>query len=101
MSQPQDPVTEHYIPIANKYKMASRVTSKELRLEAFATNGIDVYRLPMDPDLIASLLPNINKLRCVWAKSLALRLLHGDIYTGTVLACQIQTIVLDANNQKT
>ena len=101
MSQPQDPVTEHYIPIPNKYEMASRVTSKELRLEAFATNGIDVYRLPMDPNLIASLLPNINKLRCVRAKSLALRLLHGDIFTGTVSACQIQTIVLDANNQKT
>ena len=101
MSQVQDPVTEHYIPIANKYKMASRVTSKELRLGAYATNDIDVYKLPMDPALIAGMLPKINKLRCVRAKSLALRLLHGDIYTGTVSACQIQTIVLDANNQKT
>ena len=85
MSQVQDPVTEHYIPIANKYKMASRVTSKELRLEAYATNDIDVYKLPMDPALIAGMLPKINKLRCVRAKSLALRLLHGDIYTGTRL----------------
>ena len=86
-SQTQDPVNDYYIPIKGKYKMASKVTSRELRQELTHEQQQDDinFKLPASPENIELMLQKINKLRCVKAKSFALRLLHGDIYTGTRL----------------
>ena len=81
----QDPVNGRFIPIKGKYKMAHQVTSKELRQEYANKNQIDRFKIGITPDSVELILPKIKKLKCVRAKNLALRLLHGDIYTGSRL----------------
>ena len=77
----QNQVTELHIPIGNRYKMAHQVTSKELRLE-LPTPTNAAFKIQIEEDQIMEAVPKIAKLKCVKLKSLALRLLHGDIYTG-------------------
>ena len=84
-SAPQRPINETYIPIKDRYKIASKVTSRELRDEAYSEHTEVNFKLPVPTESIDQLLPKINKLRCVKTKSFALRLIHGDIYTGTKL----------------
>ena len=81
----QQPVTEHYIPIAKGYRLAEKTTSKELRLLTDHGHPMINFKLQIDHEDISNMLPKINKLKCTRAKTLALRLLHGDVYTGTRL----------------
>ena len=82
----QAPIPESYIPIGKRYKLAPRVTSKELRLALLNNEGIDNFKLPVDRDLLTdSMIPKISKLKCTRAKTLALRLVHKDIYTSVRL----------------
>ena len=81
----QAPIHETYIPIKNRYKIASKVTSRELRNEADSDHSDINFKFPTALENIEQLLPKINKIRCVKTKSFALRLIHGDIYTGTKL----------------
>ena len=82
---PQDPIPEQYIPIKGKYKMADRVTSKNIRLESKPEPTAIEFKLPADLNDLERALPKLNKLKCVRTKSFALRLINGDIYTGTKL----------------
>ena len=84
-SPDQAPVTEKFIPVKGKYKMAHQVSSKELRIEFAGQNQIDEFKLDLAADSVEAFLPKLRKLKCVRAKNLALRTLHGDIYTGTRL----------------
>ena len=83
-SGPQDPVDDHYIPIKGRYKLAAKVTSNELRSELSEQEPI-AFKLTNDNELAASLVRKIKKLKSMKSKSFALRLLHGDIYTGAKL----------------
>ena len=80
----QNQVTDLHIPIGNRYKLAEKVTSKELRLEITDKSDI-TFKIPMNIEHIMEALPKIKKLKWVRTKNLALRLLQGDIYTGTKL----------------
>ena len=85
LGQPQHPVNEHYIPTLKGYKIAHKVSSKELReLMTMAHDEIN-FKIAIERESVEAMLPKINKLRCVRIKTLALRLLHGDIYNGTRL----------------
>ena len=84
-TQDQIPITERYVPIGNGYKMSKKVTSKEIRIEAMEIPNETRFKLHMTQESMATILPKIKKLQCTRAKNLALRLLHGDIYTGTRL----------------
>ena len=79
----QDPMNEKYVPVGTKYKTASKVTSKELRKQFQAEPRTIEYKFPVQRISLEEMIPKIKKLRCTRAKNLALRLLHGDIYTGT------------------
>ena len=81
----QDPVADQFIPVRGKYKMGDRVTSKDLRTELELPNENMLYKFPIPKENIELMLPKINKLKCVKMKSFALRLINGDIYTGTRL----------------
>ena len=85
LNPPPTPVDQHYIPTRKGYKLAEMIKSKELRHQIDSEHQPINFRLNIDNASITSLLPKVNKLRCVKAKTLALRLLHGDIYTGTRL----------------
>ena len=87
LSPPQDPVIDRYVPIRGKYKLMKKVTSKEIRTELeLELNDEELnFKLPTDKEHIEQILPKINKLKCVKAKNLALRIIHGDIFTGTKL----------------
>ena len=82
-----DRLEEFYIPINGKYKVAIKVTSKELRQELLGEdeNKIENFKIGLAYDSIERMLIKIRKLRCVRAKNLALRLLHGDIFTNAKL----------------
>ena len=82
LSAAQDPVEDTHIPIKGRYKLADKVTSKEIRAELEQQLENFDYKLPTARDHVEQVLPKINKLTCVKAKSLALRLIHGDIFTG-------------------
>ena len=82
LSPPQQPITEHYIPIAEGYKLAEKTTSKDLRQQADTEHRTIEFKIELSSDDVSIMLPKINKMRCIRAKTLALRLLHGDIYTG-------------------
>ena len=82
LSAAQDPVEDTHIPIKGRYKLADKVTSKEIRAELEQQRENFDYKLPTARDHVEQVLPKINKLTCVKAKSLALRLIHGDIFTG-------------------
>ena len=82
---PQDQLNEHFIPIKDKYKTANRITSKEIREELTPQNTIASFKLSPNDELITNAVRKINKLRSVKTKSFALRLIHGDIYTGSKL----------------
>ena len=84
MNPVQIPVTELCVHIGNRYKMANRVTSKEIRLELLTPVNA-TFKIQIEENQIKEVVPKIAKLKCVKLKSLALRLLHGDIYTGTRL----------------
>ena len=77
----QDPVQDRYLPIGNKYKPVQKVTSKELRLEQ-TTKELPHFKIPISEESKIDFLPKISKLKNTRAKNLALRLLHGDVYTG-------------------
>ena len=85
ISGPQAPITEHYIPIKGKYKLATKTTSKDFRLELEKEHEQPTFKLSPSDDTIESLLIKIRKLKSVKTKSFALRLIHGDIYTGNKL----------------
>ena len=78
----QNPVNDRYVPLGHKYKLIEKVTSKELRIELTPKEDIH-FKIQVSRENIANYLPKISKLKCTRAKNLALRLLHGDIYTGT------------------
>ena len=80
----QDPVIGRYLPIGNRYKTAQKVSSKELRLESAGKDSVN-FKFPISKESESEFLPKLSKLRCTKAKNLALRLLHGDIYTGSRL----------------
>ena len=82
LSPNQDPINDVYIPIRDKYKMATKTSSKSLRLELTENNGIENFKITVPRQTVIDMLPKIKKLRCVRAKNLALRILHGDIFTG-------------------
>ena len=83
--QNHDTLTEAYIPIGKGYKRSDKVSSMELRVQSAGSTEAVSHKLPLPREQIIDLLPKVNKLRCVKAKSFALRLLHGDVYTGTRL----------------
>ena len=62
--------------------MATKTSSKSLRLELTENNGIENFKITVPRQTVIDMLPKIKKLRCVRAKNLALRILHGDIFTG-------------------
>ena len=81
----QDPIDESYIPIKDRYKVASKATSRDIRNEIESDSEELNYKLPTAKEHVELILPKISKLICVKAKSLALRLIHNDIYTGAKL----------------
>ena len=85
ITQVQEPLNEIFVPIGKGYKTANKVTSKELR-EQFQMNQTEInFKYPIEKEKVIAMLPRVNKLRCIRAKNLALRLLHRDVYTGTRL----------------
>ena len=82
-----DPVNDLYIPIKGRYKMATHVTSRDLRTELLDENetGVDSYKLALSEIGIEKMLRKVRKLSSVRQKNLALRLIHGDIFTYTKL----------------
>ena len=86
LGQPrQDPMTETYLPVEKGYKMAAKVTSKEIRAQLQESPTEIEFKLQIPREAVIEILPKVNKLKCIRAKNLALRLLHGDLYTGTRL----------------
>ena len=61
------------------------VTSKQLRNEITELCTIEHFKIQVSKDEIKETLAKINKLNCVRMKSTYLRVLHGDVYTGTKL----------------
>ena len=84
-SEIPDQVNESYLPIGHKYKMAIMVTSKQLRTEIMELPTIEHFKIQISRDDIKETLAKIRKLKCVKMKSTYLRVLHGDVYTGTKL----------------
>ena len=85
LSPTQHRVNDHYIPTLKGYKLAQNTTSRDLR-QQIETEHLPIdFKIGIDRDKVVTMLPKINKLKCIRAKTLALRLLHGDIYTGTRL----------------
>lgn len=78
-------MTDRYVPIGNRYKMATKITSTELRCEAANSVADTQFKLNSVNDQRLAMLPKIKKSKCTRAKNLALIVLHGDIYTGSRL----------------
>ena len=54
--------------------------------EQFQMNQTEInFKYPIEKEKVIAMLPRVNKLRCIRAKNLALRLLHRAVYTGTRL----------------
>ena len=85
LSPNQDPVGDHYIPMQKGYKLAQRITSKDLRRQIENEHPEIEFKIRIEKEGIKTMLPKIVKLKCIRAKTLALRLVHGDIYNGTRL----------------
>ena len=85
LSTDQDPIADRYFPIKGKYKPVNKVTSRDIRHELENGSEDMTYKIPTPTEHVEAILPKINKLRCIKAKNLALRLIHGDIFTGTKL----------------
>ena len=96
-SQTQNQIDGTFIPVGNRYKMAHQVSSRDLRqaLQTDADRHIDNFKLEMHRDSIDALLLKIKKLKCVRMKCLALRLIHGDIFTGV----KLQRLLLRDSNE--
>ena len=98
-SQMQNPVQGTYIPIGNRYKMGGQVSSRELRQEFLRDreNERITFKVDTQRESIESFLIKTRKLKCVKAKNLALRLIHGDIFTGI----KLQQLALADSNECT
>ena len=76
-------VNERYLPVGHRYKMASMVSSKQLRMETTKISPIECFKIQILKDEIRETLAKVKRLKCIKTKSTYLRVLHGDVYTGT------------------
>ena len=85
LSGPQDLVNEHYIPIKGKYKLAIKASSKDIRMALNGETDAINFKITQSNELTENVTKKIKRLKSTKAKSFALRLLHGDVYTGIKL----------------
>ena len=87
LSADQDPVNDRYVYTKGRYKTAKKITSREIRCEIGDEQNPDgiSFKIPTAKEHVEAILPILSKLRCTKMKSLALRLIHGDIFTGVIL----------------
>ena len=85
LGAPQDLINERYVPIKGKYKLVAKTTSREIRMALEKEIAPINFKLIQNDELAMHLLRKIRRLKSTRAKSFALRLLHGDVYTGTKL----------------
>ena len=85
LSPNQDPVVELFIPTSRGYKLSHKITSREQRQQIEYEHPEIEFKIDIERDSIVTMLTKIDKLKCTRLKTLALRLIHGDIYTGTKL----------------
>ena len=76
---------DRYLPVGHKYRLTELVSSRQLRMEIAKSCPIERFKLQILKDDIKETLTKVKKLKCIRTKSTYLRVLHGDIYTGTRL----------------